>query len=126
MRLSVLYGHLLLQTQSPHAKRPNPTPSGHLDGAAIPTIATLGPHPSPHPSPHPATPPPSPAPASTARYMFTTFNYSILTFPPWEWFFVYDPDKGRAEVQLSARVYLAPATVTALRSAAEGWAVSRR
>ena len=42
------------------------------------------------------------APASTARYVFTTQNYSISTFPPWEWFFVYDPDKGRAEVQLSS------------------------
>jgi len=30
--------------------------------------------------------------------MFTTFNYSITTFSPWEWFFVFDPDKGKADV----------------------------
>jgi hypothetical protein len=33
-----------------------------------------------------------------AKLMFTTFNYSISTFSPWEWYFVYDPDKGRTEV----------------------------
>ena len=33
-----------------------------------------------------------------AKYMFTTLNYSISTFSSWEWYFVYDPDKGRTEV----------------------------
>ena len=25
-----------------------------------------------------------------AKMMFTTFNYSLTTFSPWEWFFVFD------------------------------------
>jgi len=32
------------------------------------------------------------------RQMFTTVNYSICTCSLWEWFFVYDPEAGRAQV----------------------------
>jgi len=33
-----------------------------------------------------------------AIHKFTTKNYSITTCPPWEWYFVVDPDTGRAEI----------------------------
>jgi hypothetical protein len=32
-----------------------------------------------------------------AKLIFTTSNYNIATFPPWEWHFVYNPDSGKAE-----------------------------